>query len=46
MLERQFGYVKVRFKGPAKNTAQILMLLAISANCVRSSPMRSDGGRK
>jgi IS5 family transposase len=29
-VKRQFGYVKVRFKGLAKNTAQILTLFALS----------------
>ncbi|MBO9852490.1 IS5/IS1182 family transposase, partial [Xanthomonas phaseoli pv. dieffenbachiae] len=27
---RQFGYVKVRYRGLAKNTAQMLMLFALS----------------
>ena len=30
VIKRQFGYVKVRFKGLAKNTAQILTLFALS----------------
>ena len=30
VLKRQFGYQKVRFKGLAKNTAQIVMLFALS----------------
>lgn len=30
VVKRQFGYVKVRFKGLAKNTAQILTLFALS----------------
>jgi IS5 family transposase len=29
-VKRQFGYVNVRFKGLAKNTAQILTLFALS----------------
>ena len=30
VVKRQFGYQKVRFKGLAKNTAQILTLFALS----------------
>jgi transposase, IS5 family len=30
VLKCQFGYVKVRFKGLAKNTGQILTLFALS----------------
>ena len=30
VVKRQFGYVKVRFKGLAKNTAQILTLFALT----------------
>ncbi|GAC1500493.1 MAG: IS5-like element ISPsy2 family transposase [Steroidobacteraceae bacterium] len=30
VIKRQFGYVKVRFKGLAKNTAQIITLFALS----------------
>ena len=30
VIKRQFGYAKVRFRGLAKNTAQILMLFALS----------------
>jgi IS5 family transposase len=30
VVKRQFGYVKVRFRGLAKNTAQILTLFALS----------------
>lgn len=30
VLKRQFGYIKVRFRGLAKNTAQVLMLFALS----------------
>lgn len=30
VLKNQFGYVKVRFKGLAKNTGQILTLSALS----------------
>lgn len=30
VIKRQFGYQKVRFKGLAKNTAQILTLFALS----------------
>lgn len=30
MIERQFGYAKVRLRGLAKNTAQVLTLFALS----------------
>lgn len=30
VIKQQFGYVKVRFKGLAKNTGQVLMLFALS----------------
>ena len=30
VIKRQFGYTKVRFKGLAKNTAQIITLFALS----------------
>jgi IS5 family transposase len=30
VIKRQFGYVKVRFKGLAKNTAQVITLFALS----------------
>ena len=30
MIKRQFGYVKVRFRGLAKNTAQLMTLFALS----------------
>jgi transposase, IS5 family len=30
VVKRQFGYVKVRFKGLAKNTAQVITLFALS----------------
>jgi IS5 family transposase len=30
VIKRQFGYVKVRYRGLAKNTAQVLMLFALS----------------
>ncbi len=30
VIKRQFGYVKTRFHGLAKNTAQLVMLLALS----------------
>ncbi|MBO9842915.1 transposase, partial [Xanthomonas phaseoli] len=30
VIKRQFGYVKVRYRGLAKNTAQMLMLFALS----------------
>ena len=30
MIKRQFGYTKVRFRGLAKNTAQLVTLFALS----------------
>lgn len=30
MIKRQFGYVKTRFRGLAKNTAQLTTLFALS----------------
>ncbi|MDR6918989.1 IS5 family transposase [Pseudomonas sp. 3296] len=30
VIKRQFGYVKVRFRGLAKNTAQMMTLFALS----------------
>lgn len=30
MIKRQFGPIKVRYRGPAKNTAQLHTLFALS----------------
>jgi len=30
VIKRQFGYTKVRFRGLAKNTAQMITLFALS----------------
>ena len=30
MIKRQFGYVKVRYRGLAKNSAQVLTLFTLS----------------
>ena len=30
MIKRQFGYTKVRYRGLAKNAAQVLTLFALS----------------
>jgi IS5 family transposase len=30
VIKRQFGYVKVRYRGLAKNTAQLITLFALS----------------
>ena len=30
VIKRQFGHVKVRYRGPAKNTAQLHTLFALS----------------
>ncbi len=30
LIKRQFGYTKVRYRGLAKNTAQVLTLFALS----------------
>ena len=45
VIKRQFGYLKVRFKGLAKNTAQILTLFAL-ANLwlVRKKLLAATGG--
>ena len=44
VMKQQFGYVKVRFKGLAKNTAQVLMLFALSNLWMaRGKLMKSQG---
>ena len=30
VIKRQFGYIKVRYRGLAKNTAQLITLFALS----------------
>ncbi|MET3514993.1 IS5 family transposase [Pseudacidovorax sp. 1753] len=30
VIKRQFGHLKVRYRGPAKNTAQLKVLFALS----------------
>ncbi|AKU51435.1 IS5 family transposase [Xanthomonas arboricola] len=35
VIKRQFGYVKVRYRGLAKNTAQVLTLFALSNLCMK-----------
>jgi IS5 family transposase len=30
VIKRQFGYVKVKYRGPAKNTANLVTLFALS----------------
>ena len=43
VIKRQFGYVKVRYRGLAKNTAQLHTLLALSNLWMaRRSLMRSQ----
>jgi len=34
MVKRQFGFVKVRYRGLAKNTGQIVMLFALANLCL------------
>ena len=34
MIKRQFGYTKVRYRGLAKNMAQVLTLFALSSLCM------------
>jgi IS5 family transposase len=34
VLKRQFGFTKVRYRGLAKNTAQIVTLFALSNLCM------------
>ena len=34
VIKRQFGYVKVRYRGLAKNTAQLITLFALSIICL------------
>ena len=44
VVKRQFGFVKVRFRGLAKNTAQILTLFALSNLWMaRKTLLRSTG---
>jgi len=44
VVKRQFGFVKVRFRGLAKNTAQVLTLFALSNLwMVRKTLLRSTG---
>ncbi|MFP3926554.1 transposase [Pseudomonas sp. W5-36] len=35
VIKRQFGYVNVRYRGLAKNTAQVLTLFALSNLCMK-----------
>lgn len=42
VIKRQFGYTKVRYRGLAKNTAQVLTLFALS-NFVDDSPAADAG---
>lgn len=52
VIKRQFGYIKVRYCGLAKNTAQVLTLFALPAcgwrarNCCRHRTTLSRGGGK
>jgi hypothetical protein len=34
IIKRQFGYTKVRYRGSAKNAAQVMTLIGL-ANCMR-----------
>src|SRR3546814_4798593 len=37
VIKRQFGYMKVRYRGLAKNTAQVFMLFALSNQIGRAN---------
>jgi len=44
VIKRQFGYVKVRFRGLAKNTAQLVTLFALSNLWMARKPLLSTAG--
>lgn len=45
VIKRQFGYAKVRFRGLAKNTAQVLMLFALSNLWMARRQLMSSTGK-
>ena len=43
-MVQQFGYAKVRYRGPVKNTAQLTMLFALgNLSMVRRQLLRAQG---
>jgi len=44
VIKRQFGYVKVRYRGLAKNTAQIMTLFALSNLRMARRPLMAAQG--
>lgn len=44
VIKRQFGYVKVRYRGLAKNTAQVLTLFALSNLWMKRKPLLAAAG--
>ncbi len=45
MIKRQFGYAKVRYRGLAKNTAQVLTLFALSNLWLTRKELMHAAGR-
>ncbi|MFR0693450.1 IS5 family transposase [Pseudomonas sp. NY15435] len=45
VIKRQFGYVKVRFRGLAKNTAQLVTLFALSNLWMARRHLLADAGQ-
>ncbi|ATB58574.1 hypothetical protein XFF6166_850007 [Xanthomonas citri pv. fuscans] len=44
MIKHQFGYTKVRYRGLAKNTAQVLTLFALSNLWMKRKQLLSAAG--
>ncbi|MBZ3928319.1 transposase [Xanthomonas citri pv. thirumalacharii] len=44
MIKHQFGYAKVRYRGLAKNTAQVLTLFALSNLWMKRKQLLSAAG--
>jgi IS5 family transposase len=44
VIKRQFGYTKVRYRGLAKNTAQVLTLFALSNLWMKRKQLMADTG--
>lgn len=44
LIKRQFGYVKVRYRGIAKNAAQVLTLFALSTLWMSRRRLLAAGG--
>ena len=45
VIKRQFGYAKVRFRGLAKNTSQVLTLFALSNLWMARKQLLSSAGK-